>query len=148
MNRQNATKLLFLCPDNSIFSPIAAAWANELGEGDIHSFSAGFSSCKRNKTAIEVMSEAEIALKEQPNILTKELLKWPDLVIAYTDETVRNLPLPPGLQLFSHNIPSQLNKSDKESIRQVRDCIFRQIQPLIAGIKKSQLKQQKLNKKH
>ncbi|GEM_PF-6910245 len=148
MNRQNATKLLFLCPDNSIFSPIAAAWANELGDGHVHSFSAGLSSCKRNKAAIEVMGETDITLKEQPNILTNELLKWPDLVIAYTDEAAKHLPLPPGLQLFTHDIPSQLNKSDKESIRQVRDRIFKQIQPLIEGIKKSHRKQLRLNKTH
>lgn len=138
MNRQNETKLLFICPNNSIFSPIAAAWADELGEGDIHSFSAGIRSCKRNKMAIEVMHEADITLKEQPNVLSEELFSWPDLVISYANDTnLSRLTIPPGLQLFTHNIPSQLNEVDKDEIRQVRDNIFRQVQPLVEGIRKS-----------
>jgi len=148
MNRQSETKLLFICPNNSIFSPIAAAWAQKLGGDEIQCFSAGINSCTKNETAIAVMNEAEITPNNSPMILSEALLKWPDLVIAYIDETTKPVKTPPGLQLFKQTIPSQPDEIDRHSIRLIRDNLFKQIQPLIISIKKGQQgKQLRLDKK-
>lgn len=134
MTTRQATRLLFLCPDNSTYSPIAAAWAEALGGRCVQSRSAGLQECRSNQSAKEVMREAGINIAHRPRPVNDSLMDWADLIIAYSDQPIDEMPVPPGLKLLTHKVPAMPKTINAEETRIVRDRLYIQIRRLITSI--------------
>jgi len=89
-------KVLFLCTGNSCRSQMAEGWLRALGGRLVAVRSAGIEAHGKHPTAIAVMLEAGVDIRDQESTpLTPEMLQWADLVVTVCDDAAEHCPLPP-----------------------------------------------------
>jgi arsenate reductase (thioredoxin) len=128
--------LLFVCIGNSCRSPMAEAFANQLGEGRVRAWSAGiFALGWIEQNTQLVMAEREISLDGQSSKSLDEVpFDQMDVVVSMGLNIV--IPFPPAWlgRLVQWQIPDPMG-SGLDRYRLVRDLIEIKVKDLLAELR-------------
>ncbi|HLY59552.1 MAG TPA: arsenate reductase ArsC [Terriglobia bacterium] len=131
-----STNILFVCIGNSCRSQMAEAFANQLGEGSFHVWSAGSMPLGEIiSPTFQVMREKGMALEGQWSKGLKDVpIDKMDVVVGMGCEV--RCPLPAGFKgiLVGWNIPDPYGH-DLDYFRSVRDLIERQVKSLLRDLR-------------
>jgi arsenate reductase len=129
-------KILFVCVGNACRSQMAEACANHFGEGRVQASSAGtYAFGSIPKDTCTVMSERGISLDGQWSKGLRDVaMAEMDVVVSMGCEV--ECPVPAGFKgrVENWNIPDPFARG-KESFRNVRDMIERQVLELLTDLK-------------
>ncbi len=138
-------KVLFVCDDNSLRSPMAEAWLNHLGQGDFLARSAGFEPAAINPLAVEVMGEVGLDISGHKGRSVFELYTAGELfsyVITMCDPaTAERCPIFPGVtRVANWPFPDPTREKipeteKKQKLREIRDLIRERVERFIQMIR-------------
>ncbi|MCX8160820.1 MAG: arsenate reductase ArsC [Candidatus Saccharicenans sp.] len=121
-------KVLFVCDDNSLRSPIAEAWLNYLGQEDFLARSAGFEPGSLNPLAVAVMQEVGLDISGHKTRSVFALYTAGELfayVITLCDPAVaERCPIFPGVARVANwpfPDPTREEIPEDEKLRRVRE---------------------------
>ncbi len=138
-------KVLFICDDNSLRSPMAEAWLNHLGAGKFLARSAGFEAAPLNPLAVKAMAEVGLDISgHQPTkvfdlYLSGELFAF--VITLCHPASAERCPIFPGVSRvtswpMSDPIRDDLPESEKmERVREIRDQIRERIETFIKNVR-------------
>lgn len=136
-NKNDKTRILFLCTGNSARSQMAEGWARHLRSGVIEPYSAGIEAHGVNPYAVAAMKEAGIDISGQRSKLMEEIIDTKfDYVVTLCSHADENCPLFPGKTKVIHvgfDDPAKATDSEGEvmaTFRRVRDEIRRFVESL------------------
>ncbi|RFT16012.1 MAG: Arsenate reductase [Candidatus Saccharicenans subterraneus] len=134
-------RVLFVCDDNSLRSPMAEAWLNHLGQGDFLARSAGFEPGTLNPLAVAVMQEVGLDISGHQTRSVFELYTAGELfayVITLCDPaTAERCPIFPGVTRvanwpFTDPTREEIPETEKrQKVRELRDLIRERVEKFI-----------------
>jgi len=134
-------RVLFVCDDNSLRSPMAEAWLNHLGQGDFEAKSAGFEPAPLNPLAVLVMKEVGLDISSHEGKSVFDLYRQGELfsyVITLCDpKASERCPIFPGITRvtnwpFSDPTREELSEAEKlDRLRKLRAELRERIERFI-----------------
>ncbi len=134
-------RVLFVCDDNSLRSPMAEAWLNHLGQGDFMARSAGFEAGGLNPLAVEVMREVGLDISGHRTKSVFELYTAGELfayVITLCDPAAaERCPIFPGVtRVANWPLPDPIREEiaeaeKKQKLRELRERLRERVEKFI-----------------
>jgi arsenate reductase (thioredoxin) len=130
----NRPEVLFLCVHNAGRSQMAAAFARELGGGQLVVHSAGSAPGEKlNPAVVEVMKEKGLDISnETPRKLTDEMGLNADVIVTMGCGDA--CPVYPGKRYLDWELTDPAGKNVAE-VREIRDDIERRVRDLLADLR-------------
>jgi arsenate reductase len=130
----NRPEVLFLCVHNAGRSQMAAAFARELGGGQLVVHSAGSAPGEKlNPAVVEVMKEKGLDISnETPRKLTDEMGLNADVIVTMGCGDA--CPVYPGKRYLDWELTDPAGK-DVAEVREIRDDIEQRVRDLLADLR-------------
>jgi protein-tyrosine-phosphatase len=132
-DQQERPAILFVCTHNAGRSQMAAAFAEELGQGNVQVRSAGTEPADHiNPAVVEVMRESGIDLSQrEPSLLHDPAVRQADIVVTMGCGDA--CPVYPGKRYEDWEVPDPSGKQVRE-VRAIRDEIERRVRELLRSL--------------
>lgn len=134
-------RVLFVCDDHSLRSPMAEAWLNHLGSPDFQARSAGFEPGKLNPLAVAAMAEVGLDISAHKAASVFDLYRSGELfafVVTLCDPAAaERCPIFPGVSRmanwpFPDPTREEIQEAEKLSrVREIRDRLRERIEQFI-----------------
>lgn len=134
-------RILFIGESNRSRTQMAEGYVRSLGAQYFDVQSAGMSSSRVDRRAIEVMSEDGVNIGAQKSkLISAELLTWADLVIVVEGEDEKfNAPVPSSASEKRWTVSCPVDRAkaenDLQPFREARDQIKRRVTQLVNSVR-------------